>query len=142
MCTWREKAQSIGLLWLRVFTGVGIASLHGYGKVLGGNIERFTEGVAKMGFPMPDVFAWIAALSEFVGGILIVLGLGTRIAALFVMGTVGVAAFVRHAADPFDVKEMALLYFAMAGAIVLLGAGKISLDYLLGKAFCKKKQPV
>ena len=101
-------------------------------------MEQFTEGVAKMGFPMPDVFAWAGALSEFLGGVLIALGLGTRIAASFVFSTMAVAAFIRHASDPFDVKELALLYGTVAMAIVLIGPGRFSLDHLICKAFGKK----
>ena len=123
---------NIGLLWLRVLMGAGIAS-HGYAKVFGGNIAQFAQGVAKMGFPLPDVFAWAAALSEFVGGILIVVGLFTRPAALFVFITMVVAFFVRHAADPFQVKELAFLYGTVAGALLLTGAGKASVDGIFKK---------
>jgi putative oxidoreductase len=91
-----------------------------------------------MGFPSPDLFAWAAALSEFLGGILIALGLGTRIAAFFVFSTMTVAVFIRHASDTFDVKELALLYGTIAMAIVLIGPGRFSLDYLICKRCCKK----
>lgn len=138
MNLWREKSLHFGILLLRVLMGLGISLFHGYGKVFGGRMEQFTEGVAKMGFPMPDVFAWAGALSEFLGGILIALGLGTRIAAFFVFSTMAVAAFIRHASDPFDVKELALLYGTVAMAIVLIGPGRFSLDHLICKAFGKK----
>ncbi len=132
-----EKLTPIGLLWLRVLTGFGIAS-HGFGKVFGGTISQFAEGVAEMGFPFAIFFAWMAALTEFFGGLLIASGLGTRIVAGFLFINMGVAAFIRHAPDPFGRKELALSYWAMAGAIILLGAGKWSLDYLIEKKFSKK----
>ena len=137
MSSRREQSLAFGILWLRVLMGLGISLFHGYGKVFGGRMEQFTEGVAKMGFPMPDVFAWAGALSEFLGGILIALGLGTRIAAFFVFSTMAVAAFIRHASDTFDVKELALLYGTIAMAIVLIGPGRFSLDYLICKYFKK-----
>ena len=137
MSSRREQSLAFGILWLRVFMGLGISLFHGYGKVFGGRMEQFTEGVAKMGFPMPDVFAWTGALSEFLGGILIALGLGTRIAAFFVFSTMAVAAFIRHASDPFDVKELALLYGTIAMAIVPIGPGRFSLDHLICRAFGK-----
>jgi putative oxidoreductase len=112
--------------------GIGIAT-HGYDKIFGGRMDKFTEGVAKLGFPMSDLFAWMSALTEFVGGILIALGLGTRIAAFFVFINMSVAVFIRHAPDPFDVKEKALAYWVMAMAIVLLGPGFFSLDRLIYK---------
>ena len=123
----KEKLFDLGLLWLRVLMGVGIAH-HGYGKIFGGGIEGFAQGVAKLGFPMPIVFAWLSALAEFVGGILVAVGFQTRIAAFFVFFNMSVAVFMQHAADPLKVKELALCYWAMAGALILTGAGKFSLD--------------
>ncbi len=70
----KEVFFDIGLLWLRVLMGAGIA-YHGYGIVFGGNMEHFAQSVAHLGFPRPEIFAWAAALSEFLGGILIALGL-------------------------------------------------------------------
>jgi len=129
----KAKALNVGLLWLRVLCGAGIA-YHGYGKVFGGHIEMMIPGVEKMGFPAPVLFAWAAALSEFVGGVLLVLGLFTRFAAFFVFATMTVAAFVVHAADAFQVKELALAYWAMSGALFLTGGGCFSVG-----ACCHKK---
>ena len=123
----RKNAFDLGLLWLRVLMGLGIA-WHGYGKIFGGKIPGFAEGIAGMGFPFPEFFAWAAALSEFAGGLLVALGLFTRPAAGFVFVTMTVAAFVRHSADPFSVKEMALAYWTMSGALILLGGGRFALE--------------
>jgi len=117
-------------------TGLGMA-YHGYGKVFGGNMHKMAEGVAAMGFPAPEFFAWAAALSEFAGGILLALGLFTRPAALFILITMGVAAFIKHGADPFQKKELALAYFVAAGALALMGAGKYAFDTSI-KCSCKK----
>ena len=126
----KEVLRNGGLLWLRALAGTGIA-YHGYGKVFGGHLGQFSEGVAAMGFPMPEFFAWAAALSEFAGGICLVLGLGTRIAAAFVFATMSVAVFKAHAADPFKVKELALAYWTMSGALAFLGGGCWSVDGVL-----------
>ena len=116
---------------MRVLMGAGIA-YHGYGKIFGGWMGKFTEGIAEMGFPMPEVFAWAAALSEFLGGILVAVGFQTRLAASAIFATMSVAAFIRHAADPFSVKELALAYWTMSGALVLTGGGPYSLEARLG----------
>lgn len=123
----KPNINSIGLLWLRLLAGTGIA-YHGYGKVFGGDIAGFAEHVAGMGFPFPLVFAWGAALAEFLGGVFIVLGLVTHAAAAAVFVTMGVAAFIAHAQDPLKVKELALAYWAMSGTLILTGAGYFSLD--------------
>ena len=123
----KEFGLHFGLLWLRFFMGAGIA-YHGYGKIFGGMMPRFTQGVAQMGFPTPELFAWAAALSEFMGGIFIIIGFLTRPAAFFVFFTMSVAAFITHSADPLNVKEMALAYWVMASALMLTGPGKFSID--------------
>ena len=94
---------------------------------------KFTEGVAAMGFPAPEAFAWMAALSELVGGVLVALGLGTRVSAFFVAFTMVVAAFVQHAADPFAKKELAVLFLVGFSALILTGGGQFALDRFLHK---------
>lgn len=122
-----------GLLILRVLTGFGIAS-HGYGKIFTeGRMHQFAGGVEEMGFPIPVVFAWLAALSEFLGGLLLAAGLFTRYAAFFIFSTMSVAFFIRHADDPFSQKEKALLYWTIALAIMFVGAGRYALDRLIQK---------
>jgi putative oxidoreductase len=128
----KEIFMSLGLLWLRVLAGAGIA-YHGYGKIFGGNMGRLTEGVAAMGFPLPEFFAWAAALSEFGGGLLLIAGFGTRFAAFFIFCTMTVAAFVTHASDPFKVKELALAYWTVSAALFFTGAGALSIDNLFRK---------
>lgn len=131
-----DKGSDAGLLFLRVLCGLGIA-YHGYGKIFSGKMDAFAQGVAQMGFPAPEAFAWMAALSEFAGGLLLAFGLATQLAALFIFGTMTVAAFVRHKADPFQVKELALAYWAVSGMFVLTGPGKYALDSRFG--CCRKK---
>ena len=130
MTEWRDKALSAGLLWARVLAGLSIAYI-GYGKVFGGQIEQLIEGVRGLGFPAPVLFAWLAALSEFAGGILIAVGFGTRVAALFILVTMSVAFFGAHATDPFHVKIPAYLYGVIAGTLILTGAGRFSVDSLV-----------
>ena len=122
-----NRWTDVGLLWLRFLMGVGIAH-HGYGKVFGGQVTQLAAGLVKLGFPMPEVFAWAAALSEFLGGILIVLGFQTRLAAFFVFSTMSVAWVLAHAHDPLKVKELALCYWTMAGTLILTGGGAYTLE--------------
>lgn len=121
----------LGLLIYRVFIGLSMAFAHGLGKLPPS--EQMLQGVESMGFPLPVIFAWAAALSEFAGGLLIASGLFTRYASAFLGFTMAVAAFQVHAADPFKVKEMALLYLASCVLLIFTGAGQFSLDKLFRK---------
>lgn len=122
-----------GLLVLRVLMGLAMAS-HGYQKVFGGQVVQLQEGLVAMGLPAPQLLAWLAALSEFVGGVCIALGLGTRVAGFFVMFTMGVAFFKAHGADPFHVKLAPYLYGIIALSFIFMGGGRFSLDSL----FCRR----
>lgn len=121
-----SASANIGLAILRIYTGLSMALGHGLGKLPPS--EGFIEGTGEMGFPLPGFFAWVAGLSEFAGGISLALGLMTRPSAFFVACTMCVAAFIRHAADPFARKEKAMLFLAIAVAFVLIGAGKYGVD--------------
>lgn len=103
-----------------------MAFAHGTGKIPPN--EQFVGFLEMLGLPMAIMFAWMAGLAEFVGGILIALGLLTRPAALSLIITMAVAAFLAHATDPFQKKEMSLLYFFIYLAILLMGPGKYSVD--------------
>jgi putative oxidoreductase len=114
------------LLVVRVFAGLGLAIAHGLGKLPPG--EKFVQGVAKMGFPSPEVFAWLSALAEFGGGLLLAAGLLVRPTALAIAINMAVAGFVAHAPDPFRVREPALLYLSLALVFLALGGGRFSID--------------
>ncbi len=118
-----------GLTLLRVFAGLSLALAHGLGKMPPG--EKFVAGVAELGFPAPGLFAWAAALAELAGGLLVAVGLATRPAAAMAGFTMLVAAFGRHAADPYAKKEMALLYLGIMLAFVVMGGGRFSLDVIV-----------
>jgi putative oxidoreductase len=123
----------VGLTVLRIFTGLAMALAHGLGKVQGPS-EQFVEGVASMGFPMPIVFAWAAAITEFFGGILFAAGLLTRINAILLCGTMLVAGLLMHGmvrGDPFSGMEMALLYAAIFFAFIFTGSGRFSVDKMM-----------
>lgn len=144
--------KDLGLLILRLVGG-GLAVAHGWGKVVSlsaGQGERFIAGVAELGFPAPGLFGWAAALSEFVGGLCVMLGLATRVAAALAAFTMAVAAFARHKAHlqlfanlglleatPDMLKawgnpELALVYLAAFLAIALIGPGRFAFDAMLG----------
>ena len=120
---------NLGLTLLRIFTGVSLMMAHGVGKIppSDGLITRAGE----MGFPVPIVFAWAAALSEFVGGAFLALGFVTRLSSFFIAFTMATALYGVHFADPFDKQEKAFLYLFIALAYMFKGAGDWSIDRYL-----------
>ena len=124
-----DRLQPLGLLALRVVLGA-IMIGHGYGKVFGG-IHKHVETVASLG--MPAWLAYVSAGAEFVGGILLVLGLITRIAAIAVCINMLVAIFKVHFHNGLLGQggyQFPLALAAMAFAIIFTGAGPISLDWV------------
>lgn len=119
-------SPDLGLLIFRMFVGLSMAFAHGLGKIP--PAEGFIARIGQMGFPFATMFAWSASLAEFVGGLLIAVGLYTRASALFLGFTMLVAAFGAHALDPFSKKELALLYLAACTLLLFQGAGRFSLD--------------
>ena len=119
-------SADIGLLVVRVWFGLVLAFGHGLSKVL--NLGGFIDGVGKRGLPLPELLGPAAALSEFLGGILLAIGLLSRVSATFIAITMLVAAFHVHAADPFAKKEFALAYAVAALAVLAAGPGRFSLD--------------
>lgn len=123
------------ITWTIARLGFGLLMAFGHGihKVPPG--EQFVEGVGDLGFPVPVIFAWMAAISEFFGGLLLAVGLLTRPAAFLIVGTMFVAAFIRHWEDPVfgpgASKEMALLYLCAAVAFLGAGGGRFSIDMAL-----------
>ena len=119
----------LGLTVLRLFAGLALALGHGLDKMPPS--QMFIDAVSGMGFPASTLFAWSAALSELVGGLLLAIGLFTRPASLFILTTMGVAAFILHGAAPFQDRELALIYGAVALVFLFSGAGRLSLDHFL-----------
>ena len=124
-----SKQADIGLALLRVYAGLAMALTHGLAKLR--NPDMIIEGTRGMGFPAPTLFGWMAILAEFGGGLLLALGLLTRPAAFFIAVTMGVAAFVRQAGDPFTEREAAMLYLVVALLYLIAGPGRLSVDALV-----------
>ena len=120
---------NIGIAILRIYTGLSMAFGHGINKIPPSG--KFVEHVAVMGFPAPNFFSWVASISEFGGGLLIAFGLMTRPASFFLGVTMFVAAFIRHGTSPFMQKEKALLFMFITILLILVGAGKYSIDRMI-----------
>jgi putative oxidoreductase len=81
----------------------------------------------------PTLSLTLTVFAEFVCSILLILGLFTRVALGFLTFTMIIAAFVVHVADPFEKREMSLIYLSVYLLLIAFGPGKISVDYMIEK---------
>ena len=115
-------------LLLRISFGGLMILNHGWkklGKIMEGGEIKFADPLG-MG---AELSLYLTVFSEVLCGVLLVLGLFTRLSTLFLSFTMLVAALVVHAGDSLKDREMALLYLAAYLAIWLIGPGRFSLDY-------------
>ena len=133
----QNNAASTALLLLRLVAGLAFI-YHGWGKI------QNPFGWMGPEAPVPGFFQFLAALSEFGGGIAWMIGLLTPLASLGLFFTMVVATYT-HAivkGDPFvnpggGSYELALVYLVIAVLLILMGPGKFSAD---GLAFGKRVQ--
>ncbi len=120
---------------LRVVVGLTFFIM-GIGKIQ--NPAGFIQFVTTLGFPAPGLIAWLPILLEPIGGILLILGLGTRWISLyyvlemlitsFIVKAARGTGFVQVAGKPGVGFELDLLLLAGAFALMVLGSGALSIE--------------
>lgn len=129
--------QSFFLLAIRLFWGWQFLKT-GVGKL--SDIETIATYFGTLGFPAPLLNAYLAAGIETVGGLCLILGFASRLAAIPLIVTMIVALLMAHREATLMIFEnpVALIgttpfSFLMAGLIVFVfGPGKFSFDESLG----------
>ena len=121
-----DLSTSLGLLVLRLGAGGFLLAAHGWGKLIG-----FSDLAGR--FPDPiglgsGISLTLAVFAEAICSLLLVLGLGTRFAAIPPLITMLVAAFVVHGSDPWAKKEFALLYAIPFLTLIFTGGGRFALE--------------
>ena len=127
-----DRVQPLGFFILRVVLGI-IMVVHGYHKVFGG-LHHHAQFVASLG--MPAWLGYVSAFTEFLGGIALIAGVLTRIAAFAVCIDMCVAIAKVHWHNGLTGQggfEFPLSLAAIAFALIFIGAGPISVDWLTGR---------
>ena len=130
--------KDFAFLVLRVFTGALLIH-HGFEKL--NDIDNFADAfVRPLHLPFPIALSYLAAASEIGGSWLLILGLGTRLGATAILGTMSVAIYHAIVTSGFNIYllELLALYFSSAITIILLGPGRFSADYLIRGIFDEK----
>ncbi len=120
-----ENKKDIGILLLRIAAG-GFMLAHGIPKLM--KIFNGDWGFANPLGIGPEASLVLTVFAEVICAGAILIGFKTKWATIPAMITMLVAAFIVHGPDPFQKKEMALLYFLMYAALFFLGSGKYSVD--------------
>jgi len=131
----KENFVNLGLFLLRLGVGVNMTVLHGLDKV---------RNYSQLANSMPDPLGMgrrhslmLVVAAEFVGGILVTLGLAGRLAALLLAFSLSLTLFSGEAGLPWRQREATVLYLTASLAILMLGCGRWALDAVVWKRFRK-----
>tara|TARA_Y100000766_G_C18686166_1_gene497159 strand:- start:261 stop:668 length:408 start_codon:yes stop_codon:yes gene_type:complete len=127
--------NSLGLLILRLAIGTMLIH-HGFEKL--DNISNFADAfVRPLHLPFPIFLSYVAAFSEITGSWLLITGIGVRLGALAIVGTMSVAIYHALVVNGFNIYllELLVLYFGGALSLVLIGGGRFSFDHLIVRRY-------
>ena len=134
-----SKLYDIGLLILRLSFGLIMFFAHGLPKLqklFSGNEIKFFDP-----FGIGAYASFILAVgAEFLGALLLALGLFTRMSAFTLVFTMFIAGFIYHSGDPFNGKEKAMLFLAAYLTLFITGPGKFAFQNLLNKKLNPKNK--
>jgi putative oxidoreductase len=119
------------LLLIRIAAGGFMVFGHGWPKLI-----KIMNGDMQFLDPIglgPELSLILVFFAEFICGLLILIGLVPRLAAIVLVINMFVILFVVHISDPFADKELSYFYFVGYLAVLLAGAGKHSVQYMLSK---------
>lgn len=132
MTKWLNSLQPFGALLLRLTLALSM-SVHGYQKVIPhGALVHFAHYVATLG--LPSWLGYVSAFTEFFGGVALLLGLFTRLAAALVAINMLVAFATVDIHAGFGIYNYILALAAIAIMLIFYGAGSLSLDRKIGFA--------
>lgn len=134
-----HSLRDLAPLFLRLGLGL-VFVVHGVSKLQGGPATGFGGMLTGLNVPGPALFAWLITIAELVGGILLLVGLLTRLATLPLIATmIGAIVLVKvdigviageGVAMPGAELDIALLVGLLA--LLVIGPGRLSVDQAVG----------
>ncbi len=137
-----DRYRDLGLLLLRLGIGFMFVVFHGWGKITGGP-ERWTElggtvGLIGIDF-LPAFWGFMAALAEFGGGLLLILGFLFRPALFLLICVMAMAAtmyIITGNGSPYHAIELGIVFVSL----FLIGPGRYSLDEQFGSSRQRRRR--
>ena len=132
MTKWLNSLQPLGALLMRLALALSM-TVHGYQKVVPhGALHHFAHYVATLG--LPYWLGYVSAFTELLGGILLAVGLFTRLAAAFIAINMLVAFFTVGLHQGFGIYNYILALAVVAIMLVFYGGGALALDRRIGNS--------
>jgi len=132
--SWLNRFQGLGALVMRLVLGV-IMVRHGYTKIIpSGSLYTFSYSVVHM--QLPVWLGYVAAFTEFFGGMLLIVGLLTRVAAFMTAIDMAVAILKVHLHGGLmgpNNFALPLALFSISVMLVFTGCGWLGLDDFVGR---------
>ena len=120
-----QQNKDIAMLLLRIGVGV-IFIVAGWGKLTG--IEGVQGFFADIGIPLAGLMAWVVALVEFAGGIMVLLGAYIRVPAILLAIIMVVAILTTKLGQDFSAYRLDMMLLFASAALALIGSGGYSVD--------------
>lgn len=131
-----ESQLGIALALLRIVVGV-VFMAHGAQKLFVYGPATVAQGFGQMGLPLPVLAAYAVSIAEFAGGIMLMLGVLTRLTSAVLLAIMLGAVFIVHLPQGFFMPEgyeFAMVLGAASAALALAGAGRYSVDHTLSRS--------
>ena len=126
------KIADLPLLFLRLILAYGF---YNPAMMKLKDVNAIGDWFDSMGYPLPYLNAYMATITEGLGVILLILGLGTRLISVPLMITMLVAIFTVHYANGFNAGdngyEIPFYYMLMLFTLFVMGPGRLSADQLI-----------
>ncbi len=132
MSRWLNRFQPWGILLLRLVLGASML-FHGWHKVVPASLSHpfaplHSSASYVAGLGLPPWLGYISALTEFLGGIGLLLGLFTRFFAFLVAINMLIALFTVTIHGGYPASELPLALFAIALTLLFTGPGRAALS--------------
>lgn len=122
----QSRSGDVGLLLLRI--GVAVVFIYaGWGKLI--NIGGTQEFLATLDIPYPQIMAWLLAITEFLGGILVLFGAYAKIPYLLLAIIMAVALYTTKLGGDFASARLDIMLLVSTLALFFTGSGDFSVDY-------------